>query len=145
MRKTLVNIMTERFDWPYSLSDGDLFHTDSRGNRKRICHQGGAIALAYDTEDGVLHCHGEYNEVRQWFDETRMRLFRVPATVGLANALALISMPLDDACVQEVNRCIAVTGAVLGVERRLPVHSGLGLADIVSLTDNPGLSMRPVV
>ncbi|MDW9481932.1 hypothetical protein GOB57_25105 [Sinorhizobium meliloti] len=111
--------MTEKFDSPYSLVDGDLVHTDSKGNRKRLCHKGGEIAIAYDTEDGVLHCHGEYHDVSAWFEETRKRLMRAPETVGLANALALLSMPLHDECVREVNRCVSITGAVMGIEGRL--------------------------
>lgn len=119
----------EAFDSPYSLAEGDLFHTDSKGNRKRVCHKGGAIAIAYDFEDGVLHSHGEVNDVAAWFEETRKRLMRTPATVGLANALTLVSMPLHEECIREVNRCVAVTGAVLGIEERLSALYGVGGLD----------------
>ncbi|MCS4088753.1 hypothetical protein [Rhizobium sp. BK176] len=118
--------MTDRFDFPYSLVDGELFRTDSKGNRKRLCHRGGSVALAYDTEDGVLHHHGEYNDVSKWFDETRAKLSKSPSTIGLADALTLVSMPLEDECVQEVNRCIAVTGSVMGIEKRLSPLYGFG-------------------
>jgi hypothetical protein len=121
--------MADRFDSPYSLVDGDLFRTDSKGNRKRLCHKGGGIALAYDVEDGVLHHHGEYNDVSKWFDETRAKLSKSPSTIGLAAALALVSMPLEEECVQEVNRCIAVTGSVMGIEKRLSSPYGFGPSD----------------
>lgn len=120
--------MTDKFDSPYSLVEGDLFHTDSKGNQRRVCHKGGGIAIAYDVEDGVLHSHGEYNDVNVWFEETRKRLMRSPGTVGLANALALVTMPLQEECVQEVNRCVSVTGAVLGIEARLSALYGAGEA-----------------
>jgi len=119
----------EEFDSPYSLTEGDLFHTDSKGNRRRVCHKGGAMAIAYDAEDGVLHSHGEYNDVSAWYEETRSRLMRMPATVGLANALTLVSMPLQEDCVREVNRCVAVTGAVMGIEGRLSALYGVGGVD----------------
>ena len=54
---------------------------------------------------------------------------RSPGTVGLANALALVTMPLQEECVQEVNRCVSVTGAVLGIEARLSALYGAGEAD----------------
>lgn len=129
IRKMLDNIMTEKFDSPYSLVDGDLFHTDSKGNRRRVCHKGGGIAIAYDVDDGVLHSHGEYNDVNTWFEETRSRLMRSPDTLGLANALALVSMPLQQECVHEVNRCVSVTGAVLGIEKRLSALYGARASD----------------
>jgi hypothetical protein len=118
--------MNDNFDSPYSLVDGDLIHTDSKGNWRRVCHKGGGIAIAYDVEDGVLHSHGEYNDVTTWFEETRKRLMRSPETVGLANALALVTMPLQEDCVHEVNRCVSVTGAVLGIEARLSALYGAG-------------------
>jgi hypothetical protein len=118
--------MADTFDFPYSLIDGDLFRTDSKGNRKRLCHKGGVIAIAYDVEDGVLHHHGEYNDVSKWFDETKSRLSKSPSMSGLADALALVSMPLEEQCVQEVNRCIAVTGSVMGIEKRLSPLYGFG-------------------
>lgn len=121
--------MIDKFDFPYSLIDGDLFFTDGKGARRRICHRGGSIAIAYDVEDGVLHSHGEYHDVNAWFEETRKRLLRSPGTLGLANALALVSMPLQEECVQEVNRCISVSGAVLGIEKRLSVLYGAGDVD----------------
>jgi hypothetical protein len=124
----------DTFDAPYSLVEGDLFHTDSKGNRKRICHKGGAMAIAYDAEDGVLHSHGEYNDVSAWFEGTKGRLMRTPATTGLADALTLVRMPLQEDCVREVNRCVAVTGAVMGIEGRLSALYGAG--DLVGTGDS---------
>ncbi|MBY3432610.1 hypothetical protein HFN89_00285 [Rhizobium laguerreae] len=127
--------MTENFDLPYSLVDGDLFHTDSKGNRKRVCHRGGRIALSYDAEDGILHHHGENNDVVHWFDETRKRLVRSESTLDLAAALKLVSMPLVEECIREVNRCIAVTGSVMGIEKRLSVLYGLGPAGAAAFSE----------
>lgn len=126
--------MADKFDLPYSLIDGDLFRTDSKGNRKRLCHKGGGIAIAYDVEDGVLHHHGEYNDVSKWFDETRAKLSKSSSTIGLAAALALIAMPLEEECVQEVNRCIAIAGSVMGIEQRLSPLYGFGPSEAGALS-----------
>jgi hypothetical protein len=104
------------FDTPYIMIDGDLYHSDSTGLRQRVCHSGGAIALAYDRVDGVLHKHGEYNAVASWYQATRTTLMKHASTSGLGEALVLVTMPLEERWVRELNRCIAVTGAVMGVE-----------------------------
>lgn len=111
--------MREDFDLPYFIIDGDLFRADSAGQRHRVCHEGGHLALAYDALDGVLHRHGEYNAVKTWYDETRSVLARQPATAGLAKALVLLDHPFDEAWVREVNRCVSVTGAVYGLGDRI--------------------------
>nr|WP_250808631.1 hypothetical protein [Neorhizobium tomejilense] len=111
--------MIECRDFPYSVVNGDLYHVDSSGHKQRVCHSGSAIAVAYDIEDGVLHRHGEYNAVLAWYDATRAVLMKQEATAGLAKALCLVSMPLDERWVSEINRCIATTGAVLGIEQRI--------------------------
>ncbi len=110
--------MTKDFDLPYQIIDGSLFHIDSGGQRHRICGPAGQLAVAYDSEDGVLHKHGEYHAVKSWYETTRAVLMKQSSTADLAMGLTLVSLRADENWVREVNRCVSVAGAVMGIEER---------------------------
>lgn len=110
--------MAEDFTRPYAILNDDLVRFDARDQAHRVCHAGGEIAVAYDEADGVLHKHGEFNLVSEWFVRETEALRRHGFS-ALAETLVLFRSPFEPAVLAEVNRCIAVTGAVLGLRERM--------------------------
>lgn len=122
---------------PYFLSDGTLFYVDAAGHDQKVCDADGALAIAFDDEDGVLHKHGDYAAVHAWYENMRSVLSKRESTAGLAKALVLVSLSPNAGWVEEVNRCLNVAGAVYGLPSRL---AALQEAWAEGLSGNPSAS-----
>jgi hypothetical protein len=101
----------------YFLVDGDLHQRDAGGLEHRVCHAGGQIAVAFDRATGLVHRHGEFNEVKGWEAELRSYLERSRFD-DLAATLSVAAMPLTDEAVAEVNRCLSEPGLAIGLGER---------------------------
>lgn len=140
------HMLESAFNSPYTMQDGELYHTDSRGTVRKVGDGGNSIAMAYDREDGILHCHGAYRDVSKWYDTTCASLSKSSSTKALADSLELVEMPLQIEYVREMNRCISVTGVVSGVAARLSAlyaPSSGGLAFVPP--QNSGEAARTVI
>jgi hypothetical protein len=112
-------VHTHEIQGPYLIRDGDLFfRADANGQPRRVCRAGGELAIAYDQVDGVVHSHGEFNAVDEWATSTRRTLLK-QGHDDIATALVTVVLPLEDWSVREVNRSLAVPGAVMGLAERV--------------------------
>lgn len=102
---------------PYILTQGILYFSSGRSTVK-VCAEADSLAVLLDRESGVLHKHGEENCVIAEYDRMRTVL----ASSGhedMASDLEVIAFGITVETVQELNDCIATTGRVLMLKRRL--------------------------
>lgn len=107
----------ETFDGPYVIAHGDVWIGDPREGR-HVCDGTGELAVAFDSEDGTLHKHGEASRVAEWAAGIRKKFAQAGAQ-DLAAAIEVISFPACAETVLELNACAAVTGRVTGIASRL--------------------------
>lgn len=125
-----------KVDGPYYIEHGDLWFQSSTGRAgvgRHVCDGTQRIAVAYDAEDGVVHKHGSAELVEAWASKTRTK-FSGGGLPQLAEAIVVLSFPVLQVTVDELNLCIATTGRVLGLEVKLRRM----------LQDNPELANLPV-
>lgn len=101
---------------PYVIRYGDVWHVmDKDDPGVHVCDGSQEIAVAYDSEDGTLFKHGQLARVQAWAAKTR-RIFSEGGAADLAAAITVLSFPVAEETVRELNACVATTGRVL----RLP-------------------------
>ena len=75
-----------------------------------------ALAIAYTTDDGVLYKHGPETGVR--FHYERLRAVD-PSAQLIVLPLETLRGPKGEAILAEINACLAISGRIAGIERRL--------------------------
>jgi len=101
---------------PYVIRYGDVWHVrDGSDPGSHVCDGSQNLAVAYDSVDGILFKHGHLGRVQEWAAKTR-RTFSEAGAGDLAAAITVISFPVAEETVNELNACVATTGRVL----RLP-------------------------
>jgi hypothetical protein len=105
----------------YVLYDMDTEPSGLTGNRE-ILHCCDEVAIAFDRDSGTLHKHGDPARVMAWADQARAKLRQVPGGNVLADALVVISGKLP---LEEVNKCLAITGYCAIMARRLQAGAQL--------------------
>jgi hypothetical protein len=73
------------------------------------------VAIAFDRSTGALHEHGSPPRIHSWASNTRRRL-RAAGAWDRADDIVVVSGPLP---VDEINRCLAVTGYCRSMFSRL--------------------------
>lgn len=116
---------------PYVIRYGDLWHVTKTGER-HVCDGSQEVAVAYDAENGTLIKHGSLTRVQEYAAQAR-RVFCEGGHEDLALAIEVVSFPVSEETVAELNACVATTGRVL----KLPE----ALARIAS--ERPDLVARP--
>ena len=74
------------------------------------------VAIAFDRHTGKLHEHGNPTRIHSWASNTRRRL-RAAGDVDSANSIVVMSGPLP---VDEINKCLRITGYCRNLFQRLP-------------------------
>jgi hypothetical protein len=93
-----------------------------------VCRVGDEMAVAWDSSGAVLLSHGERGRVEQRGRSMRDAL-RGSGHHDLAEAIRIVAFPVHETALEELNRCIAVTGRVADLEGRLAhLTSGSGAA-----------------
>lgn len=100
----------------YRFEHGDLWFQSS-SKHFRVGGPSDFLAVAFDPEEGVLHKHGPEEAVQRWADQTREKFRNVPEDIR--PSLAVLSFPIRQETVDELNACIATSGRVMHLERRL--------------------------
>ncbi len=81
-----------------------------------------SLAIGFDRVSGTLHKHGEHERVESWVSNARKK-FRDAGFPEMADALVVLSgdLPLD-----EVNKCLAITGYCARMFEKLQANVGQG-------------------
>lgn len=109
---------------PYVIEHGDTwFRTGpSKGGLgsglRHICGPSELLAVAFDSDDGMLHKHGTAEMVTKWADNAREKL-KSNGLDNWAQNLVVLSFPPMPEALEELNACIACTGRILGFQNRL--------------------------
>lgn len=97
----------------YSLQ-GDYLWFQQRGHRLKVAHVSETVSVAFD-EDGLLLKHGQTEKVEEW----RAIAQAVMDNSGLSRffkPIKIHTMSVSPETVEELNRCIGITGYVLKLE-----------------------------
>jgi hypothetical protein len=112
---------------PYILERGEVWFVDRSASpwskalnlhQRHVCGPGDLMAVAYDTENGILHKHGPAPLVSAWANKTRHGFLEMGAD-DMSEALVVISFPPHPEALAEVNACISVSGRILEFQKRL--------------------------
>jgi hypothetical protein len=107
-----------RHDGPYELADGVVNFVDTTGRVVTSFSASEQIAVAFDEADGILHKHGRSEPVAKWADGAR-RKFLEAGFDELVNSIVVVSFPPTAETIAELNACIAISGRVKDIVRRL--------------------------
>lgn len=104
-------------DGPYRIEYGDAWYV-SDADRRHVCDGSQFLAVAFDAEDMVLHKHGRAERVEAWADKTR-KMFTEAGHGELAEMIVVLAFPVTPETISELNACIATTGRIAGLQKRL--------------------------
>jgi hypothetical protein len=105
-------------DKPYSLDGGDVRFSDSTGRVVTSFPDTETLAVAFDEADGILHKHGREQRVSEWAADARMKFLNAGFD-ELVQSISVVAFPATPETIRELNACIAVSGRVKDIVRRL--------------------------
>lgn len=112
---------------PYVIEFGDLWFVRTVSGpggkpheigKVHICGPHDRIAVAFDTEDGILHKHGTEESVAAWLEKTRDK-FKGAGFDSMAENLTMVAFNPVPEAIAELNACIGTTGRIRGIAERL--------------------------
>jgi hypothetical protein len=108
-------------DMQYQLKAGSYYLYDMREapsavtGERRFKLKTDLVAIAFDVHTGEIHQHGSPTRIQSWATMTRRRL-RAAGAQAEANDIVVVSGPLP---VEELNKCLGITGYVRRMFQRL--------------------------
>lgn len=103
----------KKSDQGYEIKNGDVYYKSLY-----ICGGSEKLAISYDEKNGTLHRHGNYNSVKEWHDKTSNVLI-CGGFEEYANSLILISFFINTDVIDELNKCINISGYVSHIQEKL--------------------------
>lgn len=134
--------MQSTSDGPYIIEHGDVWYVTKGAtpggaamglDRRHVGAGTEMIAVAFDSENGVLHKHGASKLVESWSGQTRKK-FNEGGFPEMADAIVVISFLPTPQTIAELNACVTTTGRVLGLEHAL----------LRMIEESPDLAKLPV-
>jgi hypothetical protein len=111
-----------RMDLQYQLKAGSYYLYDLTSppseftGEHKLKLKTDTVAIAFDASTGHLHQHGSPTRIQSWANTARRRL-RAAGAQDSANDIVVVSGPLP---VDEINKCLAITGYCRRMFARLP-------------------------
>ncbi|MFT3813748.1 MAG: hypothetical protein QM740_10245 [Acidovorax sp.] len=123
-------------DLQYQLKTGSYYLYDMREapsvvtGERRFKLKTDMVAIAFDLHTGEVHQHGSPTRTLSWATMMRRRL-RAAGNLAAANDIVVVSGPLP---VEELNRCLKISGYCRGMFKRL---ASLPHGKLQRTADNP--------
>jgi hypothetical protein len=97
----------------YFLRDGEVWLRRTIGDETHVCGGSSKLAVAIEIQDGILYKHGSAEKVSKWADGHRQKAIEHPELATFF-AVEVIEFQINQAVLDELNRCVATSGRIAG-------------------------------
>lgn len=100
-------------DPEYFLRDGEIWLRRPDGDECHVCGGSGKLAVAIETQEGILHKHGSAAKVSKWAEGHRQKVIDHPE-LAVFFTIEVVEFQINQAVLDELNRCVATSGRIAG-------------------------------